>query len=92
MPSQRALLAPAHLRHGGDEYGCWYIARVASAFTALRADHVNANVEAFLHVLRVPDHVHVQDAGFVQALHDVDGWDADGGDEEGGAGVNDYGD
>lgn len=40
----------------------------------------------------VADHVHVEDAGFVEALDDVFGRDADGGDEEFGAGVDDDGD
>jgi len=39
----------------------------------------------------VPDHIHVEDTGFVEALDDVLGGDADGGDEETGAGVDDDG-
>lgn len=64
---------------------------MATAFAALGADHVGADVEAFLNVLGVPDHVHVEDAGFVEALDDGFGGDADGGDEEAGAGVDDDG-
>ena len=40
----------------------------------------------------MPDHVHVEDSGFVQALDDVDWGHANGGDEEFCTGVNDYGD
>lgn len=63
---------------------------MAASFAALGADHVDAYVEAFLDVLRVPDHVHVENAGFVEALDDVDWGHADGGDEEFGAGINYY--
>ena len=38
------------------------------------------------------DHIHVEDAGFVETLDDVLGGYADGGDEELGAGVDDDGD
>ncbi len=65
---------------------------MAAALAALGADHVDADVEAFLHVLGVPDHVHVEDAGFVEAVDDVEGGHADGGDEEFGAGIDDDGD
>lgn len=87
----RALSAFDHFGDGGDEDGGGDVAGVAAAFATLGADHVGADVEAFLHVFGVPDHVHVEDAGFVEALHDVCGWDADGGDEEFGAGVDDDG-
>jgi hypothetical protein len=40
----------------------------------------------------VADHVHVEDAGAVETVDDVLGRDADGGDEELGAGVDDDGD
>ena len=43
-------------------------------------------------MLGVADHVHVEDAGFVETLDDVHWGDADGGDEELGAGVDDDGD
>ena len=62
---------------------------MAASFAALGADQVGADVETFLHVLRVPDHVHVEHAGFVETLDHVLGWDADGGDEEFGAAVDD---
>ena len=64
---------------------------MAAAFAALGADHVDADVEAFLDVFGVPDHVHVEDAGFVEALYDVLWGHSDGGDEEFGAGVDDDG-
>ena len=78
----------AQRRHGGDEDRGWHVAGVAAAFAALGADYVDTDVEAFLDVFRVPDHVHVEDAGGVEAVDDGFGRDADGGDEEFGAGVD----
>ena len=91
LASEGALLALAHLGHGGDQDGGGDVAGVAAALAALGADHVRADVEAFLYVFRVPDHVHVEDASFVEALNDVSGGDADGTDEELGARVDDDG-
>ena len=54
-----AFLALNHLRYGGDEDGCGHVAGVSAALAALSADHVDADVEAFLDVLGVADHVHV---------------------------------
>ena len=64
---------------------------MAAAFAALGADHVDADVEAFLNVLGVADHVHVEDTGLVEALDNGFRGDANGGDEETGAGVDDDG-
>ena len=83
------FLAFDHGCHCWDEDGCRHVAGVAASFAALGADEVDADVETFLHVLGVPDHVHVEDAGFVQTVDDVLGGDADGGDEELGAVVDD---
>lgn len=85
LARQGAFLPSAHLGHGGDQDRGGDVAGVAAAFAALGADQVGADVEAFLHVFGVADHVHVEDAGLVQAGHDVCGGDADGGDEEFGA-------
>ena len=65
---------------------------MAASLAALGTDHVDAYVEAFLHVLWVADHVHVENAGFVEALDDVDWGNADGGDEEFCTRVDDDGD
>ncbi len=62
---------------------------MAAAFAALGADHVGADVEAFFDVFGVAYHVHIEDAGFVEAVDDCFWGDADGGDEERGAGVYD---
>jgi hypothetical protein len=62
---------------------------VATALAALRADDVDAEVEALLDVLGVADHVHVQDASLVQLLDDGLGGHPDGANEQLGAGVDD---
>jgi hypothetical protein len=89
--AQAALLALAHGCHGGDQDSCGNIASVTTTLTALGADHVGAEGEALGNVLGVADHVHVEDAGLVEALDGGFGGDADGGDEEAGAGVDDDG-
>jgi hypothetical protein len=71
-----------------DEDGGWNVTSVTASLTALGADDVDAEVEALLDVLWVPDHVHVEDAGLVEAVDDGLGWDADGGDEELGPGLD----
>ena len=88
ITGHRALLPFHHLRHRGYQNRGGHVTRVSASLAALGADHVDADVEAFLHVLRVPDHVHVEDSGFVQALDHVDWRHADGGDEEFGARVD----
>lgn len=77
------------LDDGGDEDGGGGVAGVAAALATLGADDVDANVNALLGVLDVADHVHVQDAGLVQAVDDVLGGDTDGRDEELGTGLDD---
>lgn len=84
-----ALVALDHGHDGGDEDGGGHVAGVAAALAALRADDVDAGGKALLHVLGVPDHVHVEDAGAVELLDDGLGRHADGGDEEFGAGFDD---
>jgi hypothetical protein len=81
----------AHLGNGGDQDGRWDVASVAAAFATLCADDVCADVEAFFDVFWVADHVHVEDAGFVEAVDDGFGRDSNGGDEEFGARVDDDG-
>ena len=89
--AHRALLALAQRGDSRDQDGGGHVARVATALAALGADEVRAEVQALLHVLRVADHVHVVDAGLVETVDDVLGRDADGGDEQLGAGVDDDG-
>ncbi len=63
---------------------------VAASLTTLGADDVGAYIEAFLNVLWVANHVHVENAILVQAVDDVLGGDTDCGDKELRTGVNDY--
>ena len=54
---------------------------MTATFTALSTDHVNAYFEALVDVLGVADHVHVEDASFVEALDNMDWRNADGRDK-----------
>ena len=54
---------------------------MTASFTALSANHVNAYFQALVDVLRVANHVHIEDAGFVETLNDMDWRDADCGDK-----------
>ena len=65
---------------------------MTSPFTALSANHVDANIQALLHMLRMSDHIHVEDACFMEALDNVHWRHADSGDEKFGTGVDNDGD
>lgn len=54
---------------------------MTASFTTLSADHVNAYLKALVDVLRVADHVHVEHAGFVEALDNMDRRDTHGRDK-----------
>ena len=54
---------------------------MTAPFAALSTDHVNAYFKALVDVLGVADHVHVEYAGFVEALDNVDWRNADGRDK-----------
>lgn len=86
---QGALGLLALLDDRGDEDGSGDVTGVATTLTALGADDVDAELEALLDVLNVADHVHVVDAGLVDALNDVLGGHTDGRDEELAARVDD---
>ena len=89
LASERGLVALDELGNSGDEDGGGDITSVPSTLATLGADKVDAELEALLDVLGVADHVHVEDAGAVEALDNVLGGHTDGGDEEAGAGVDD---
>lgn len=89
--AQTALLALAHGCDGGDEDGSGHVAGVAATLATLSADEVGTKGKALGHVLGVADHVHVEDAGLVEAVDNGFGWDTDGRHEEASAGVNDDG-
>jgi hypothetical protein len=71
-----------HLNSCGDEDRCGCVASVSTALTTLCADDVDTEVEALLDVLRVTDHVHVENAVLVELFDDFLGRNANGGDKE----------
>jgi hypothetical protein len=62
---------------------------VTATLATLSADDVDTEIEAFLDVLRVADHVHVDDAVLVQLVDNRLWWHAHGRDEEFRTGVDD---
>jgi hypothetical protein len=74
---------------GWDEDGSWVVTSVATTFTSLSADDINTELEAFLDVLWVTDHVHVENTVCVDLVNDSLWWDTDSRDEELGARFND---
>jgi hypothetical protein len=73
-----AGLALAELNNSGDQNSCRNITSVSSSLTTLCANDIDAEIEAFLDVLGVADHVHVKDAGLVETVDDMLGWDTNG--------------
>ena len=71
-----------HVRDGGDQHRPRHVAGVAAPLPALRAHHVDARVERLDGVLRVPHHVHDEDAGPVQLVDDPGGRHAHRADEQ----------
>jgi len=61
---------------------------VPTSFATLCANDVRTDIDAFLNVLGVADHVHVEDAVLVELVNDGFGWDPDSGDEEFGARID----
>ena len=92
IASHGALSALDHLRHGGDKDRRRHVTCMSTALSTLGADKVRAYIEALLDVLRVADHIHVEDAVLVESVDDVLGRNANSRDEELGAGVYDDGD
>ena len=82
FPGQGGFGLCAHLRYRGDEDCRWHVTGVTSSFAALCAYKVCADIETSLDVFRVTDHVHVEDACFVQTVHDMLWRDSDGRHEE----------
>jgi hypothetical protein len=87
--SHRALVALDERNDGWDEDGSWVVTSVATTFTSLSADDINTELEAFLDVLWVTDHVHVENTVCVDLVNDSLWWDTDSRDEELGARFND---
>lgn len=51
---------------------------MTATFTTLCADHIDADVETFLDVFRVADHVHVEDVVLVETLNNMLRWNTNG--------------
>lgn len=90
LSRHRTLLPLDKRHHGRYQHRGRHVAGVTATLATLRADDVDAEIETFLDVFGVSNHVHVEDTCFVELLHDVRGWNADGGDEETCAGVDYY--
>ena len=71
-----------------DIYGL-FISGVTTTLAGLRADKVDADFKCLLYVLGVPNHVHDEDASFVEFVDGPLGRNTDCGDEEGGALLDD---
>lgn len=82
LAGEGALVTLHQLSHGRNEDCCRDIAGVTTTFATLSADNINANVQAFLDVLRMTDHVHVQHARLVKFFHHCLGRNANGRDEK----------
>lgn len=80
--SERGLLAAAGVDRFGEEDTRRRVTRVTTALATLRADQIDAGLEGLGDVLDGPDHVHHEDAGPMESLDDVFGWDPNGTNEE----------
>jgi hypothetical protein len=82
-------LASEKLCHGGDQDNGRDVASVASSLAPLRADKIRSDFNSFESVLRVSDHVHVEDAALVQTVGCPFRGDTNGADEQFGAAFDD---
>jgi hypothetical protein len=82
LASQRTLVALDQLGNSGNKNSGRNVASVATSLATLSTDDIDADLEALLDVLGVTDHVHGENTGTVQTIDDVLGGNADGGDEE----------
>jgi hypothetical protein len=63
---------------------------MSTTLTTLGTDNVDADIETFPDVLRVANHVHVENTIRVQSVNNSFWWNANSGDEEGSLGANYY--
>lgn len=82
LTSHWASAALDKVHNRWDQNRRWNVTSVSTTLASLCADNVNTEVEALLNVLWVSDHVHVQNAGLVEALDNMFGRNSDGGDEK----------
>ena len=88
---QGTLLTLDYLCYSRYEDRCRHVTSMSAALAALGTNHVGAHVKAFLDVLRVANHVHVEDTVLVESIYDMFRRNADSGDEKLSTGINDYG-
>jgi len=79
------LVLPRHVHDGRDQDAVGDVARVSATLTALRAHHVDTQLQSLDGMLGVSDHVHDQNAGVMQPVDDALGRDAHGGHKQLGA-------
>lgn len=89
LAGEGALFALHQLGNGRDQHSGRDVTGVTTTLTTLGADNVDIKVKAFLNVLGVSDHIHVEHAVLVELLHDSTGRNTDSADEEPGAAFND---
>jgi hypothetical protein len=87
--SEGGLPASAHGGNSWDQDGCGNIASVSTSLATLCANDIDTKIKALLNVLWVANHIHVEDAMAMQLVDDLFRRDADGGDEELSAGLDD---
>ena len=73
----------ASINAGRDEDARRDVTSVASSLASLGADEIDTNFEGLFHMLGMANHVHNNDAGFVELIDCPLGRNADGGDKEG---------
>jgi hypothetical protein len=89
LASHRASLSLDEVYNSGDQNSGRNITSVSTALASLGADDINAEIQALLNVLGMSNHVHVENACFVESVDDMFRWDTNGGDEELGTAVDD---
>lgn len=82
LAGQWALVALDELGHCRDKNGGRNITSVSTTFAALCANNICTGIEGLLNMLRVANHVHVEDASSVQLLNNRLRRNSDGGNEE----------
>ena len=65
LAGQWALVALAHLRHRWDQNGSRHVTSVSTSLATLSTYNVGTHIEAFLDMLRMSNHVHIEYASFV---------------------------
>ena len=83
------LLTSAHSGNSWDEDTSGDVTGVTTGLTALGTKKINAHIHAFLDVLRVSNHIHIEKPVFMQLVDNRLGRDANGSNEKLSARFND---